>query len=49
MENKLSARVSKLMADDAADEVMACRLETVAAELGSDGSHNPCQALGTVW
>lgn len=44
MENKVSEHESKLMmADDAADEVMACRLETDAAELGLDGSH-PCQA-----
>lgn len=43
MENKVSERESKLMADDAADEVMGCRLETDAAQLGSDGSH-PCQA-----
>lgn len=31
------------MADDAADEVMACRLETDAAELGPDGTHTPAK------
>lgn len=31
------------MVDDAADEVMACRLETDAAELGPDGTHTPAK------
>lgn len=50
MENKVNACESKLMADDAADEVMACRLETDAAELGPDGTHTPAKPdyLGTV-